>query len=147
MIGYVSINTATQLWPLSEMITMDLILCIQLQSQNPVFMKILGYMGIRRLTWGSSWFSFNKMSKNYVYLFTTEFWLLTTLKMKPFKNIVRKGQNAGNQHFLHFPQYFLSIPKRTSVVKLNLFCCLQMLWVWNSLKICRLVKSYILQCL
>ena len=50
-----------------------------------------------------------------------------TVKKKAFKNIVRKGENAGNQHFLLFPQSFLPIPKRTSVVKLHLFCRLQML--------------------
>ena len=33
--------------------------------------------------------------------------LLTTLKKKPFENIARKGENAGNQHFLLFPQCFL----------------------------------------
>ena len=27
---------------------------------------------------------------------------------KPFENIVGKGENAGNQHFLLFPQCFLS---------------------------------------
>ena len=26
---------------------------------------------------------------------------------KPFENIVGKGENAGNQHFLFFPQCFL----------------------------------------
>ena len=31
--------------------------------------------------------------------------LLTTPRKKPFQNIVRKGENAGNQHFLLFPQY------------------------------------------
>ena len=44
-----------------------------------------------------------------------------------FQNIVRKGENAGNQHFLLLPQCFLPIPKRTSVVKLHLFCLLQVL--------------------
>ena len=29
----------------------------------------------------------------------------------PFENIVEKGENAGNQHFLLFPQYFLSLSK------------------------------------
>ena len=29
-----------------------------------------------------------------------------TLKKTPFGNIVGKGENAGNQHFLHFPQFF-----------------------------------------
>ena len=27
--------------------------------------------------------------------------------MKPFENIMEKGENAGNQHFLLFPQCFL----------------------------------------
>ena len=33
--------------------------------------------------------------------------LLRTLKKKPFVNIVGKEENAGNQHFLLFPQCFL----------------------------------------
>ena len=32
---------------------------------------------------------------------------LTTLTKRPFENIVGKGENAGNQHFLLFPQCFL----------------------------------------
>ena len=32
---------------------------------------------------------------------------VTTLRKKPFENIVEKGENAGNQHFLLFPQCFL----------------------------------------
>ena len=32
-----------------------------------------------------------------------------TLKKKPLENIVGKGENAGNQHFLLFPQCFPSI--------------------------------------
>ena len=31
--------------------------------------------------------------------------------MKPFENIVGKGENAGNQHFLLFPQCFLPVLK------------------------------------
>ena len=67
-----------------------------------------------------------------------------TLKKNAFKNSVRKGKNAGNKHFLHFPQCFLLIQKRASVVKLHLFCHLQMLLVWTSLKICCLVKSKVI---
>ena len=37
-----------------------------------------------------------------------------TLKKKPFKNIVGKGENPGNQQFLLVPQSFLSIPKQFS---------------------------------
>ena len=58
-----------------------------------------------------------------------------------FENIVGKGENAGNQHFLLLPQCFLPIPKRISVYKLHLFCCLQMLSIWTCLKICSVVKS------
>ena len=42
-----------------------------------------------------------------------------TQKKKAFKNIVRKRENAGNQHFLFSPQNFLPIAKRTSVVKMH----------------------------
>ena len=48
-------------------------------------------------------------------LFTTQSGLLMTLKKKPFKDIVRKGENAVEQHFLLFPQCFLPIPGRVSV--------------------------------
>ena len=41
--------------------------------------------------------------------------------LKPFENIVGKGENAGNQHFLIFPQYFLPVLQRISVRKLHLF--------------------------
>ena len=41
--------------------------------------------------------------------------LLTTLIKKAFKNIVEKGENAGNQHFLLFPQCFLPFPKEISI--------------------------------
>ena len=34
--------------------------------------------------------------------------------MKPFENIVEKGENAAYQHFLLFPQYFLPFPKQIS---------------------------------
>ena len=36
----------------------------------------------------------------------------TTLKYRAFENIVGKGENAGNQHFLLFPQCFLPFPKK-----------------------------------
>ena len=52
---------------------------------------------------------------------------LTTLGMKPFKNIVGKGENAGNQHFPLFPQCFIPFPKQISIFQPNLICCLQML--------------------
>ena len=33
--------------------------------------------------------------------------ILTTQKDRPLENTVGKGENAGNHHFLHFPQCFL----------------------------------------
>ena len=57
---------------------------------------------------------------------------------KPFKNTVEKGENAGDQHFLLFPQCFLPMSKRISVFKSHLFCRLPLLSIWTSLKICRL---------
>ena len=63
-----------------------------------------------------------------------------TLKKKPFENIERIRENVGNQNFLLFPQCFLPIPNRISVVKLHLSCCLQIFWIWTSLKIWCLVK-------
>ena len=33
-------------------------------------------------------------------------------KKKPGKNILGKGENDGNQHFLNFPQYFLPYDRR-----------------------------------
>ena len=36
---------------------------------------------------------------------------LMTMYKKPFENILGKGENAGNQHFLLFPPCFLPFPK------------------------------------
>ena len=36
------------------------------------------------------------------------------MREKPPENIVGKGENAGNQHFLPFPQYVLPFPKEIS---------------------------------
>ena len=38
-----------------------------------------------------------------------------TLYKEPFENIIGKGENAGDQHFLLFPQRFLSFPKQISI--------------------------------
>ena len=61
----------------------------------------------------------------HCYLMGTQSRLLTTLKKKSFENIVRKGENAGGQHFLLFPQSFLSHLRQKSSFKLHLFCRLQ----------------------
>ena len=41
---------------------------------------------------------------------------LMTLGEKPFEKIVGKGENAGSQHFLLFPQCFLPFPKEISIL-------------------------------
>ena len=75
--------------------------------------------------------------------FTTQFQLVMTLKKKPFQTIEGKGENAcnrenaGNQHFLFFPQYFLPISKRNFVFLVYFVVCK----IWTSLKVCHLVKS------
>ena len=53
----------------------------------------------------------SKFADNNFKLFTIQFRLLTTLYKKPFEKIVGKGENAGNQHFLLFPQCFLPFPQ------------------------------------
>ena len=47
--------------------------------------------------------------------FTTESQILMTLGKRPPENIVAKGENAGNQHFLLFPQCFPSFPNQISI--------------------------------
>ena len=43
------------------------------------------------------------------------FLLFTTVKQRTFEKIVGKGENAGNQHFLHFQQCFLPFPNQISI--------------------------------
>ena len=54
-------------------------------------------------------------------------------KMEAFENILGKGENAGNQHFLLIPKCFLPFPKQISIFGSHLFCFLQMLSIWTSL--------------
>ena len=44
-----------------------------------------------------------------------------TLGKRPFKNIVGKGENAGNQHFLLSPQWFQLFPTQSSISKSQCF--------------------------
>ena len=60
-------------------------------------------------------------------IFTTQSLLLTHLEKKAFENIVGKGENAGNQHFLLSPQCFLIFPSKTLIFESRLFGHLQML--------------------
>ena len=78
-------------------------------------------------------------------LFPTQSRLLTTLSKKPLENIVGKGENAGYQHFLLFPQCFEPYQRQKSSVKLILFCRLQTLSIWTGREFCRLVKSSAVQ--
>ena len=64
--------------------------------------------------------------------FTTQSRLLTTRKKKAFENILGKGENAGNQHFLLFPKCFLPFPKQMLIFESHLLCHLQMLSIWSS---------------
>ena len=51
--------------------------------------------------------------------------LVNQMYKKPFENIVEKGENAGNQHFLLFPQCFLPFSKQNSIFQSHLFRHLQ----------------------
>ena len=39
---------------------------------------------------------------------------LTTLQKEPFENIMGEGENAANQHFLLFPQCFLTFQNQST---------------------------------
>ena len=49
------------------------------------------------------------------------------MRKKKFKNILGQGENAGNHHFLHFPQCFIPFPTQIPIFHLDLICHLQML--------------------
>ena len=57
------------------------------------------------------------------------------------ENIVGKGENAGYQHFLLFPQRFLPFPTKISIFDTHLNCRPKLLSIWTGLKFCRLAKS------
>ena len=67
-------------------------------------------------------------------LFTTQSRLFTTPRKDPFKNIVGKGENVGNQQLLLFLQCFLPYQRQKLSFELHLFCCLQMLSIWSGPK-------------
>ena len=72
---------------------------------------------------------------------TQQIQILMTLKRKALENIVGKGENAGNQHFLLFQQCFLTCHKQILLFAQLLKCCLQVLSIWTSVTFCYLVKS------
>ena len=71
---------------------------------------------------------------------STQCQLLTILEQKAFENIVGKGENAGNQHFLLFPTVFYPSHDKLEIFE-SLFCRLQMLWILTSVKFCCLEKG------
>ena len=57
--------------------------------------------------------------------------LSTTLRKKALENTVGKGENAGNQHFLLFPQCFLTNQREKSSFEEHV-CFLQ---IWTRLEL------------
>ena len=49
------------------------------------------------------------------------------VKKRAFQNVVEKGENAGNQHFLLFPHHLKILQRQNLSFELHLFCRLQML--------------------
>ena len=47
---------------------------------------------------------------------STQSRILTTLRKKAFENIVGKGENAGNQHFLLCPTMFSTLSEREIII-------------------------------
>ena len=79
--------------------------------------------------------------EDWLFNSTTQSRLLTTLKQRAFENNVWKEENAGNQQILLFPQSFLPFPNQFWIFHSHLFCRLQMLSIWKSLRFCHFVKS------
>ena len=50
--------------------------------------------------------------------------VLMNLGKPPFENIEGKRENAGNQHFLLFPQYFLTFQRQSLLFEPHLICYL-----------------------
>ena len=142
---------------MSSAICFNLDLFKILSSANGLFL----YISIACKVWGELFSSndsnhcqsysyiimFNYFHHNRAYkvplrkLFTTQSTLLTTLKQMVFENIMGKGENAGNQHFLLFPQCFLPFENQFSILQPHLFCRLQMPSIWTSLRFCQLRKG------
>ena len=56
--------------------------------------------------------------------------VLETLNKMAFENIVGKGENAGDQHFLLFPKYFLPYQKQFHYFSLIEFDRQPLLLIW-----------------
>ena len=73
------------------------------------------------------WSLYPRKHAVFIESLTTQSGHLIPLEKKAFENIVGKGENAGNQHLLLFPQCFLLFPTRISMFESELFCCIQIL--------------------
>ena len=58
-----------------------------------------------------------------------------------FENIAGKGENAGTQHFLLFPQCFLLFPTQSIIFESHLFLSSAKSFIFDDLEFFRLVKS------
>ena len=83
---------------------------IQIQMELPPSLMTMLFIGNIKQP-GITWYGFVRYPLER---FPTQSRLLKTLKMKILENNVGKGENAGNQHFLLFPQHFPLFPKQIS---------------------------------
>ena len=76
----------------------------------------------------------NRVHKSFYWLFPKQALVFTCLHYKSFENTAGKGEIARDEHFLLFPQCFLTIRITCSHVHQISNCHLQTLSVWKSLK-------------
>ena len=84
--------------------------------------------------------TFSLLSTDSLTLYQTIPTLNNTEKETFWKHWEKK-ENAGNQHFLLFPQCFLLFSNRVSSFDSILFCCLLIFSIPTSLKFCRFGKE------
>ena len=76
---------------------------------------------------------------------TTLSQIFTTLNKEPFENIVKKEENAGNQHVQFFPQWLKSCKEQILPYESPFICHLQMFIIWTLfVKVYLLTKRQIL---
>ena len=64
---------------------------------------------------------------------TSNPWFQKIFTKKPFENIAKKGENAGNQHFLLFEQRFLLFRRQKYFSGIYFIICLQLGQVQNCI--------------
>ena len=65
-----------------------------------------------------------------------------TIRKKPFENILGKVENAGHQHFVLFPQCFLTYQRQIHSLEPYSNCHLQMYTIWTNLQFHSLINSF-----